>query len=103
MIKVSVLYPNSSTASFDMDYYMQTHIPLVIARLGAACKKIEVEDGLSGAAPGTAPPYRAVGHMLFDSIETFQAAFGPHAEEIMADVPKYTDIEPIVQIGQVRL
>lgn len=102
MIKVSVLYPKKPGTKFDMDYYCNDHIGLVEAKLGAACKKIEVDEGIAGAAPGSEPAYFAMGHMLFDSVESFQAAFGPHVETIMADIPKYTDVEPIVVISNVK-
>jgi len=29
-------------------------------------------------------------------VESFQAGFGPHAQEIMADVPHYADQTPVV-------
>ena len=31
----------------------------------------------------------------------FQAGFGPHAQEIMADIPNYTDQTPVIQISEV--
>lgn len=102
MIKVSVLYPNSEGCRFDMDYYRATHIPLVESRLGAACKRIEIEQGLSSAAPGSAPPYIAAGHMFFDSVDAYAEAFAPHAEAIMGDVPNYTNVEPVVQISELK-
>jgi uncharacterized protein (TIGR02118 family) len=36
-----------------------------------------------------------------DSIETFQDGFGPHAKAIMADIPNYTDLSPVIQISEV--
>jgi uncharacterized protein (TIGR02118 family) len=54
-------------------------------------------------APGTPPTYAALGHLLFDSVEAFQASFGPHVQEIMADVSKYTNVEPTIQISEVKL
>jgi len=42
-------------------------------------------------------------HLRFESVEAFQRAFGPHAEAIMADIPNYTDIEPMLQISEVLL
>lgn len=30
-----------------------------------------------------------------------QAGFGPHAQEIMADIPNYTDLSPVIQISEV--
>jgi uncharacterized protein (TIGR02118 family) len=42
-------------------------------------------------------------HLYFDSIEAFQTAFGPQAQAIMGDIPNYTDIQPIVQISEVKI
>lgn len=103
MIKVSVFYPNRNGARFDMDYYCKSHIPMVQQKLGAACKSVAVEQGLGGATPGAAPTYVAMGHLYFDSADAFAAAFGPHAQSIMADIPNYTDIEPVIQISEVKM
>ena len=35
------------------------------------------------------------------SVDAFQAGFGPHAEEIMADIKNYTDLTPVIQISEV--
>jgi uncharacterized protein (TIGR02118 family) len=40
-------------------------------------------------------------HLFSDSIEAFQAGFGPHAREIMGDIANYTDIAPVMQISEV--
>jgi uncharacterized protein (TIGR02118 family) len=103
MIKVSVLYPNEEGKKFDMDYYCNSHIPMIQEKLGAALKGGAVEQGLSGAEPGSPATYVAMGHLLFDSVEAFQNAFGPHAEAIMADIPNYTDIQPTLQISEVKM
>ena len=103
MIKVSVLYPNEDGKKFDMDYYCNSHIPMVQEKLGAALKGGAVEQGLSGAEPGSPAAYVAMGHLYFESVEAFQNAFGPHAEEIMADIPNYTDIQPTLQISEVKM
>jgi uncharacterized protein (TIGR02118 family) len=101
MIKVSVLYPSGDNATFDMDYYCKRHMPMVQDRLGAACKRVAVEKGLSGGAPNTAPSYIAMGHLFFDSVAEFQAAFAPHASELLGDVPNYTNTKPMIQISEV--
>jgi uncharacterized protein (TIGR02118 family) len=103
MIKVSVLYPNRDGSKFDMDYYCKSHIPMVQQKLGAACKGVAVEHGLSGATTGSRPAYIAMGHLYFDSAEAFQAAFGPHAQVIMADIANYTDIQPMIQVSEVKV
>ena len=102
MIKVSVLYPHSEGKGFDMKYYCDKHMPMVMKKLGSACKSIAVEQGIAGGAPGAPPTYVAMGHIYCESVEAFQAAFGPHAAEIMADIPNYTPIQPVIQISEVK-
>ncbi len=103
MIKVSVLYPNEEGKRFDMEYYLNKHGAMLQQKLGAALKGAAVEQGLSGAVPGSRPTYIAMGHLYFDSVEAFQNAFGPHAESIMGDIPNFTDIQPTTQISEVKL
>ena len=95
MIKVSVMYPNTPGARFDHEYYRDKHMPLVKARLGDACKYY------AGGAPDAPATYVGMCHIFCDSIEAFQAGFGPHAQEIMADIPNYTDQAPVIQISEV--
>jgi len=101
MIKVSVMYPYTPDARFDHDYYRDKHMPLVKARMGEACLYYTVDKGLSGGAPGTPPEYVAMCHIFSESLEAFQAGFGPHANEIQADIANYTDLKPIKQISEV--
>lgn len=103
MIKVSVLYPAGEGKTFNMDYYLNKHLPMVKSRLGAACKGAAVEQGVAGAAPGSSAPYVAMGHVYFESLADFQASFGAHVAEFVADVPNYTNIEPVIQISEVKM
>ena len=101
MIKVSVFYPNKPGARFDHDYYKDRHMPLLKAKMGDACKRWTVDRGIGGGAPGEAPTYVAMCHIYCDSVESFQAGFGPHAKEILGDIPNYTDLQPVIQISEV--
>ena len=103
MIKVSVLYPNADAGRFDMRYYCEKHMPMVQQLLGVALKCMAVDQGVGGGMPGAPAPYLAMGHLLFDSVEAFQAAFGPHAQTLMNDIPNYTNTQPVIQISEVRL
>lgn len=103
MIKVSVLYPNAPGARFDHLYYRNKHMPLVKARMGSNCKYYTVDKGIAGGAPGTPAPYVAMCHIFCESVDAFQAGFGPHATEIMADIQNYTDLSPVIQISDVEV
>lgn len=102
MIKVTVMYPNGADARFDFDYYSSQHLSIVQKLIGDACRKVEVDQGLAGGAPGAPATYIAIAHLYFDSVDAFQAAFGPHAATIMADVPNFTNTTPTLQISQLR-
>jgi uncharacterized protein (TIGR02118 family) len=102
MVKVTIFYPNSPGARFDMKYYTTRHMPMVKEKV-STCKGIAAEQGLAGGTPGSAPTYIAIGHLLFDSVEAFQTAFAPHASEILADVPNYTNAQPVIQINEITL
>jgi uncharacterized protein (TIGR02118 family) len=102
MIKVSVLYPNNEGSKFDMDYYCKKHIPMVQQKLGTACKRVEIDEGVGGPTPGSRPTYAAMGHLYFDSVPAFQTAFAPHTNEIMGDIPNYTNVQPIIQVSELK-
>lgn len=93
MIRLAIMYPNSPGSHFDVDYYRGTHLPLGRKLLGAALVGIELD-----VAAGKAP-YHAIGYLIFDSMEGFQAAFAKAQAELGADVKNYTNVEPVVQIS----
>ena len=43
MISVTVLYRHTDSAKFNMNYYLDTHIPLISGLLGSALKGVLVQ------------------------------------------------------------
>jgi uncharacterized protein (TIGR02118 family) len=74
---------------------------MVADKLAGAMVRYEIDKGIGGATPGSPAPFVAGVHMFFDSLQSFQGAFGPNAGPIMADIPNYTDIQPTIQISEV--
>jgi uncharacterized protein (TIGR02118 family) len=101
MIKVSVMYPNSPDAHFDEAYYRDRHMPMVKELMGESCKYYTVDRAISTGTPEANAPYIAMGHLFCDSVDAFQAGFGPHTKQIMADIPNYTNQKPVIQISEV--
>ena len=66
MIKVSVFYPSEQGSKFDIDYYCDSHMPMVQRKLGSACKRYAIDRGLAGGTPGSKPQFAAIGHLYFD-------------------------------------
>ena len=103
MIEVTVAYPAGQGRTFNMDYYLKTHIPLFQKRMGAAMKTIRVSRGIGGSTPRSPGAFVAMVHATFDSAEVFAIAFAPHAAELQGDAPNYTNIQPVVQIIEVLM
>lgn len=88
---------------FDMDYYFNKHLPLVLGLLASKVKSGAVEKGLAGMAPGAPAGYLAMGHLYFDSVEDFENSYAPNAERIMSDIPNFTHSQPVVRISEVMM
>lgn len=99
MIKVSILYPKRPGSHFDADYYLNVHMPMAVRLLGTAIKVATAEIGVAGGAPGEAAPYAAIAGFTSETVEAFFQAFSPVADQLQSDVPKYTNIEPVIQIS----
>jgi uncharacterized protein (TIGR02118 family) len=100
MVKVSVLYPSKAGSRFDVDYYLTVHMPLSVKLLGPALKAASAEIGVHGVEPGATAPYAAIAGFTCESVEAFNQAFMPIAAQLLADIPKYTDIQPVIQFGE---
>jgi uncharacterized protein (TIGR02118 family) len=101
LIKLTLLYPNGEGKTFDWDYYTNKHYPLLKKYFGNTLKDFELDKGESSGSPNTPVPFVAIGYFYFENIEAFQAVMKKNGAEIMADIPKYTNISPIVQISKV--
>ena len=93
MIRLSVFYPTTEGATFDHDYYRNSHIPLCCKTWGL--DGAEIDKGMSG-------PYVAAVHFRFESMDALQAAMGNEGTgAVMADVANYTTIQPVLQTSEV--
>jgi conserved hypothetical protein len=99
MIKVSILYPNKPGSHFDADYYLGVHMPMAVRLLGSALQAATAEIGVAGGVPGEPPAFAAIAGFTAESVEAFLRAFMSVAAQLQGDVPKYTNIEPVIQFS----
>jgi uncharacterized protein (TIGR02118 family) len=93
MIRLSVFCPSTEGAAFDHDYYRDTHVPLAVKTWGL--DGAEIDKGIDG-------PYVAAVHFTFDSLDALGAAMGnPGTADVMADIPNYTTIAPVLQTSEI--
>jgi uncharacterized protein (TIGR02118 family) len=103
MIKVSILYPNKPGSRFDMSYYLTTHMPLAMRLLSKGLLKTEADAAIQGPGPNQPPAFFGGCQFYFDSVAAFMEAWAPAAAELKADIPKYTDVDPLIQFNEVKL
>lgn len=93
MIRLSVLYPKTEGASFDHEYYANSHVPLALSTWGLA--GAEIDKGING-------PYEAAVHFTFESLDAMGAAMANEGTAaVQADVANYTTIVPEMQISEI--
>jgi uncharacterized protein (TIGR02118 family) len=96
-MSLNVIYPNHDGAKFDMRYYRETHIPMVMKVMKA--EGVILIEGVSNGA--TAAPYAMIAHIQFASLEALKAGqANPLMAEVRADIAKFTDIKPTVMLGK---
>lgn len=102
MVKVSILYPNGEGKTFDMNYYEKTHMPMVAGFLGKNLKFYEIDKGVAGRTPNDAVPFVAIGYFYCYDAAEYSKAIGQNRDAIIKDIKNYTNIQPIVQISEIK-
>ena len=93
MIRLSVFYPATDGATFDHDYYRDSHVPLCVKTWGL--DGAEIDRGVNG-------PYVAAVHFRFESLDALNAAMGSSGTAaVLGDVPNYTTIQPVLQTSEI--
>ncbi len=105
MFNISSVYPVKEGSKFDYEYYLNIHMPMSIEKLSNAkgYKGVSVERGISLETPCIKSSFYVMCHYYFETLEDFMKAFEPHASELQNDIKNYTNIEPIIQINEVKI
>lgn len=105
MFNISSIYPKQEDGHFDFDYYLNVHMPKSIELLSKAkgFVKVSVEKGVDLKEQNIESSYVAMCHYYFETLEDFMSAFFPHAEQLQRDIVNYTNIQPTIQINEVKI
>jgi len=98
-VSLQVLYPISDGTTFDFDYYTSTHFAIVGEHMGDHVESMLVTKGLAGG-PDVPPGYHAVASLVFADQDALNAAMEV-AGPVLADIPKFTNVQPQMLIGEV--
>lgn len=102
MFKVAILYPGGDDKTFDMDYYEKKHMPMVAGVIGKNLKFYEIDKGVSGRMPGEKAPFVAIGYFYIRDVAAYNKAIADNRDAVINDIKKYTNIQPVVQISEIK-
>jgi uncharacterized protein (TIGR02118 family) len=102
MFKVAILYPSGEGKTFDLDYYENTHMPMMAGLLGKNLKFYEIDKGIAGRTPNDPVPFVAIGYFYCYDVAEYNRVIGQNIAAILEDIKKYTNIQPTIQISEIK-
>lgn len=105
MVYISaVIYPKDSSSTFDMDYYLKTHMPLVAKSWGSyGLEKYQVVQYDNHPGDGSEPPFSVKCDLMWKDLDSLKKALGSDAaKEVFGDVPNFSNKSPHFLGGDVK-
>lgn len=98
----TILYPKGAGPTFDMKYYLATHMPLVADSWKPYGLKSWTIVQFGPGPDGAEPEYCVQATLEWDSPESFQKALGgPEKDKVFGDIPNFSNAGPVLLGGQV--
>jgi uncharacterized protein (TIGR02118 family) len=85
---LTVLFPSGEGVKFDIDYYVNHHIPLILSLYGKSIRNYEVFQAQPGPN-GAVPQFLAMANIWIADEEAFAEAGRQHAKDFAPDVPNF--------------
>lgn len=101
MFKVAILYPNGEGKTFNMDYYKNSHMPMVAGFLGENLKFYEIDKGIASRVPNDKAPFVAIGYFYVTNVAEYNKIIAQNIDAISSDFKNYTNIQPVIQISEI--
>lgn len=101
-VKVLVVYPNDEGATFNMDYYLSTHMPLVTEKWKQYGLKGWEVIQFAGGPDGSKPQFSTQATLIWDNKDDFFKAVGaPETKDVMEDISNFSNKQPLIIGGKV--
>jgi len=101
-VSCTVLYPNESDATFNMEYYLSHHMPLVGEKFGPHGLKSWSVAEFNPGPDGSKPLYSVQATLIFEKAEQVGAAVEAEGPAVFGDVPNFSNKQPVFLMGDVK-
>lgn len=75
---------------------------MVAGFLGKNLKFYEINKGIAGRTPTDKVPFVAIGYFYCYDVTEYNKAIAQNIDTIINDIKNYTNIQPIIQISEIR-
>ena len=97
----TVLYPDTPGKKFDIDYYLNKHLPFAEEKWGPLGMKDWSVVAFTPGPDGSLPPYRLKTVSRWTSREAIQhATTSAEGQVVLYDAPNFTDEVPVLLVGE---
>jgi uncharacterized protein (TIGR02118 family) len=105
MFNISFIYQKKQGAEFNLEYFVNFHVPMTLKLLSGkrGFKGVSVEIGLDMEDAKFESSVIAISQYYYDTIEHFMEEYSYHEKEISEDLVNYSNIKPVIQINKVQL
>ncbi|WP_156305532.1 EthD family reductase [Sphingobacterium endophyticum] len=100
LYKVVVYYPKTDSTKFDMDYYVNNHMSMMVRILGSNLHDYEIDNGGADSNPNA--PYVAAGSFYIEDIKQFADSVYASGDSFGKDIPNYTNVSPVLQTFTIK-
>ncbi|KAK9847057.1 hypothetical protein MYU51_021109 [Penicillium brevicompactum] len=97
---ITVLFPNEADATYNTDYYVSHHMPLIKERWAKYGVQNWFVTNFGPGPDGAQPLYTFGSVVVWESKEGIEKAFASsEVAEIMSDVPNFSNKQPVFLFG----
>ena len=75
---------------------------MVAGFLGSNLKFYEIEKGIAGRRQGDKAPFVAIGYFYVKDVDEYNKAIAQNRNAVINDFKNYNDIQPVVQISEIK-
>jgi uncharacterized protein (TIGR02118 family) len=99
---MTILYPAGEGITFDADYYRDNHLATIMRLYGKSISRFELRRVVPAPAGAPAVPYSAAINIWIANLDAFAAGNAQHGPTLVADVPHFTNSQPIIQYDKIH-
>jgi uncharacterized protein (TIGR02118 family) len=100
-VSCTVLYPAEDGATFNMDYYLSSHMPLVGKKFGAHGLQSWSVTQFQPGPDGPKPIYSVQATLIFENAEQVGKAIEAEGSIVFGDVSNFSNKQPLFMMGPV--